>query len=94
MITRASDPEEPIYPSLAEGLVPTGPDQLWVADITYIRLCAGFAFPTVKTRSFWTAAVFEHFRSARLSEVGSESASDYRTRTIGGRQTGRFTRTR
>jgi putative transposase len=32
------------YPNLAAGFVPTGPDQLWVADITYIRLPTTFAY--------------------------------------------------
>ncbi len=32
------------YPNLAAGFAPTGPDQLWVADITYVRLPAAFAY--------------------------------------------------
>jgi transposase InsO family protein len=28
----------PIWPNLARRLVPTAPNQLWVADITYVRL--------------------------------------------------------
>ena len=32
------------YPNLAAGFAPTGPDQLWVADITYIRLPTAFAY--------------------------------------------------
>ena len=32
------------YPNLATGFTPTGPDQLWVADITYIRLPTTFAY--------------------------------------------------
>lgn len=37
----------PIYPNLAAGLVPTGLDQLWVADITYIRLQSEFVYLAV-----------------------------------------------
>ena len=38
-----SDPFEsdhglPVYPNLAAGMDTTAPDQLWVADLTYIRL--------------------------------------------------------
>src|SRR5215831_16115824 len=33
-----------IVPNLARGLVATGLDQLWVADITYVRLREQFAF--------------------------------------------------
>jgi transposase InsO family protein len=32
------------YPNLAAGFEPTGPNQLWVADIIYIRLPAAFAY--------------------------------------------------
>ncbi len=33
-----------IYPNLAASFEPTGPNQLWVADITYIRLPTAFAY--------------------------------------------------
>jgi transposase InsO family protein len=36
-----------IYPNLAGSMVPTGVDQLWVADITYIRLLSEFVFLAV-----------------------------------------------
>src|SRR5712672_3863413 len=36
-----------VVPNLARGLVPTGLDQLWVADITYVRLSQEFAFLAV-----------------------------------------------
>jgi putative transposase len=32
------------YPNLATGLSPRGPDQLWVADLTYIRLPTSFVY--------------------------------------------------
>jgi putative transposase len=35
---------EPIFPNLARGFVPTGPDQLWVADITYLQLPNRFVY--------------------------------------------------
>lgn len=37
----------PVYPNLARGLVLTAPDQLWVADITYIRLQSEFVYLAV-----------------------------------------------
>lgn len=37
----------PIYPNLAADLVLTGIDQLWVADITYIRLQRAFVYLAV-----------------------------------------------
>jgi putative transposase len=37
----------PVYPNLARGMAVTGLDQLWVADITYIRLQAEFVYLAV-----------------------------------------------
>ena len=45
--TTDSDHDGPIFPNLAEDLVPTGPDQLWVADLTYIRILSGFVYLAV-----------------------------------------------
>jgi putative transposase len=42
----------PIYPNLAEGMVLTGIDQLWVADITYIRLQVEFVYLAVLLDAF------------------------------------------
>ena len=33
-----------IVPNLTRGLVPTGLDQIWVADITYVRLAESFVY--------------------------------------------------
>jgi putative transposase len=41
-----------VVPNLARGLVPTGLDQLWVADITYVRLAQEFAFLAVLLDAF------------------------------------------
>ena len=42
-----SDHGGPIFPSLAKDTTPTGPDQLWVADLTYVRILSGFAYLAV-----------------------------------------------
>lgn len=42
----------PIYPNLVEGLVVTRIDQLWVADITYIRLRLEFVYLAVILDAF------------------------------------------
>jgi putative transposase len=47
MATTDSDHDEPIYPNLVRDLRPTAPNQLWVADITYIRLRSEFVFLAV-----------------------------------------------
>ena len=41
-----------IRPNLARGLYPTGLDQLWVADITYIRLAEDFVYLAVVIDAF------------------------------------------
>jgi len=42
--TTMSRHEFEIAPNLTRGLKPTGLDQIWVADITYIRLAEGFVY--------------------------------------------------
>jgi putative transposase len=41
-----------VVPNLARGLVPTGLDQLWLADITYVRLLEEFAYLAVVLDAF------------------------------------------
>lgn len=43
-VTTNSNHDYKIYPNLAKNLEVTGLNQLWVADITYIRLPYGFAY--------------------------------------------------
>jgi len=42
--TTMSRHEFGVVPNLTRGLVPTGVDQIWVADITYVRLSEGFVY--------------------------------------------------
>jgi putative transposase len=42
--TTDSDHNLPVFPNLYRNMIPVRPDLVWVADITYIRLSAGFAF--------------------------------------------------
>src|SRR5438093_2450481 len=57
-----------VVANLARGMVPTGLDQLWVADITYIRLQEEFAFLAIVLDAFsrrvvgWAVEV--HLRAA------------------------------
>lgn len=46
-----------VVPNLAYGLIPTGLDQLWVADITYIRMREEFAFLAVVLDAFSRRAI-------------------------------------
>jgi putative transposase len=47
IVTTDSEHGRKIYPNLAQNMALTGIDQLWVADITYIRLLAEFVFLAV-----------------------------------------------
>lgn len=42
----------PVYPNLARAMTPSGRDQLWVADITYIRLLTEFVYLAVLLDAF------------------------------------------
>ena len=41
-----------VVPNLARGMVPSGLDQLWVADITYVRLQEEFAYLAIVLDAF------------------------------------------
>jgi transposase InsO family protein len=57
-----------VWPNLARHLKTTGPDQLWVADITYVRLAEAFVFLAVVLDAFsrrvvgWAMA--DHLRAS------------------------------
>jgi putative transposase len=42
--TTNSDHNDPIFPNLANNMTPDGPNQLWVADITYVAIATGFVY--------------------------------------------------
>jgi putative transposase len=62
-----------IVPNLARDLVPSGLDQLWVADITYVRLLEEFAYLAVLLDAFsrrvigW--ALDTHLRASLATEA-------------------------
>ena len=47
VVTTDSDHDRPVYPNLAGEMAVTGLNQLWVADITYIRLETEFVYLAV-----------------------------------------------
>ena len=57
IVTSDSNHPFPVYPNLAASLKPTGLNQLWVADITYIRLQVEFVFLAVILDAFSRRAV-------------------------------------
>jgi putative transposase len=52
VVTTDSRHNLPVYPNLARGIVPAAINQLWVADITYIRLRAEFVYLAVVLDAF------------------------------------------
>jgi len=44
VVTTDSDHAGPIYPDLAKDVVPDRPNQLWVADLTYVAIPGGFVY--------------------------------------------------
>ncbi len=52
VVTTDSRHSLPVYPNLARQIVPTAINQLWVADITYIRLCTEFIYLAVVLDAF------------------------------------------
>ena len=47
VVTTDSDHGGPIFPNRAKDLALTGPNQLWVADITYVAIAVGFVYVAV-----------------------------------------------
>lgn len=45
--TTEGDHDRPIFPNLARDTVPNGPDQLWVADLTYVAVSGGFVYVAI-----------------------------------------------
>jgi len=45
--TTDSDHDQPIYPNRTRELAIDGPNQLWVADITYVAIVDGFVYVAV-----------------------------------------------
>ena len=66
-----------VAPNLAARIEPTGPDQLWVADITYVRLAEGFVYLAVVIDAFSRKAVgfaLDDHLEARLAVAALDMA--------------------
>lgn len=44
VVTTNSDHDSPIFPNLTRDMTLDGPNQLWVADLTYIAIATGFVY--------------------------------------------------
>ena len=45
--TTDSDHDQPIFPDRSKDIILDGPDQLWVADLTYVAIVDGFAYVAI-----------------------------------------------
>lgn len=79
--TTDSGHNRPIFPNLAKDMVPTGPNQLWVADITYVALPTRFIYVAIILDA-WSRMIVGYAigRSidARLTVAALRSAIDRR----------------
>ena len=60
--TTDSAHDSPVFPNLARGVVPGGRDELWVADVTYIAVAAGFVYVALVVDA-WSRRVVAATRS-------------------------------
>ncbi len=63
--TTDSDHDGPIFPNLARNFVACGPNEMWVADITYVAIATGFVFLAVILDS-WSRRVVGYGLARRI----------------------------
>jgi len=61
------------YPNLAKDFYPTAPNQLWVSDITYIRVGNGFAYLSLVTDAY-SRKIVGYYLSRDLTSKGCVEA--------------------
>jgi putative transposase len=70
-----------VVPNLVRGLVPSAPDQIWVADITYVHLARAFVYLAVILDAFSRKAVgwaLENTLDASLAIAALDTALEAR----------------
>ena len=83
LATTNSKHKQPVYPNLRCSITPVGPDELWVADLTYIRLTTGFVFLAVVLDA-WSSVrrvigyAISHLLDTRLCLAALDAALDLR----------------
>ena len=83
--TTDSNHDQPIFPNLAKNIVLDGPDQLWVADITYVAVVGSFVYIAVILDA-WSRRVVGYAIScsidARLTLAALSAAIEGETRRL------------
>jgi putative transposase len=84
--TTDSNHDGPIFPNLAKDVVPTGPNQIWVSDITYVALPSRFLYVAVILDA-WSRMIVGYAISrsidARLTVAALKAAIDRRNPPAG-----------
>ena len=84
--TTDSDHNGPIFPNLAKDAASTGPNQLWVADITYVAIAVSFVYVAVVLDA-WSRRVVGYAISqsidARLALAALKAATRSRRPSAG-----------
>lgn len=57
--------DQPIFPNLAKDLLADGPNQLWVADLTYVAVALGFVYVAV-IMDAWSRRIVGYAMSRRI----------------------------
>ncbi|MEQ9152364.1 MAG: IS3 family transposase [Parvibaculum sp.] len=63
--TTDSDHDQPIFPNRARDMCVDGPDQLWVADLTYVAVAVGFVYVAV-IMDAWSRRIIGYAMSRRI----------------------------
>ncbi len=84
--TTDSDHDDLIFPNLARNIIPCGPNQLWVSDITYVVLPTRFIYVAIILDA-WSCLIVGYAigRSidARLTAAALRTAIDRRKPPLG-----------
>jgi putative transposase len=79
--TTDSNHDGPIFPNLAKNIVPSGPNQLWVCDITYVAIPGRFVYVAIILDA-WSRLIvgyaIGHSIDARLTVAALKAAIDRR----------------
>ena len=81
LATTDSGHAQPVYPNLRSSITPAGPDELWAADLTYIRLETGFVYLAIVIDT-WSRRVvgyaISHLLDTRLCLAALDAALELR----------------
>ena len=80
--TTDSDHDRPVFPDRAKGMMVDAPNQLWVADITYIALAAGLVY-LAAILDAWSRRVVGYAISRSVDAGGPQGRAPYSSTSFG-----------